>query len=275
MCCSKNGAEHVCDREIIFERLMRFGLKLAPKKALLGVRVIKCTGHRLTAQGVKPDPDKVEALTKLPMPSNASQLLPVRVALSYYRKKLPRMATVTRPLNNLLKKGGKYVLTTEHVEMVQLQVKRLSSPDVLAFPDLDAAVSGDRPFRLITDASIDGLGAVIEQKQSDSSIRPLCFRSRTTVPNERNWSATELECAAIAWAKKYRQWFYGTHFIVVSDHQPLKKIESLSTKVNRVRRWYDFLSGYTYTSKYFGVPAREGQGQYGFDVVFTIASYGS
>ena len=62
---------------------------------------------------------------------------------------------------------------------------------------------------------------------------------------------------------------------VVSDHQPLKKIESLSTKVNRVRRWYDFLSGYTYTSKYFGVPAREGQGQYGFDVVFTIASYGS
>ena len=73
-----------------------------------------------------------------------------------------------------------------------------------------AALSGNRPFRLITDASVDGLGEVIEQAQTDSSTRPLYFRSRTTLPNERNWSATELECAAIVWAiKKSRQFFNG------------------------------------------------------------------
>ena len=120
------------------------------------------------------------------------------------------------------------------MEIVQTLFKRLTSPDVLAFQILKRLYEEiDRLFRLITDASVDGLGAVIEQMQPDQSNRPLCFLSRSTLPNERNWSATELECAAIVWAvMKNRQLFYGISFVVVSDHQPLKNLESLSTKVN-------------------------------------------
>ena len=190
-------------------------------------------------------------MTKPPMPTNVSQLRSLLGALSYCRKFLPQMATVTRSLNNLLKKGIKFAFKVEHVEIVQTLFKRLTSPDVLAFPDFRAAISGDRPFRLITDESVDWLGAVIEQMQPDQSNRPLCFFSRSTLPNERNWSATELECAAIVWAvKKNRQLFYGIPFVVVSDHQALKNLESLSTKVDRVQRWFGFLSAYTYTLEY-------------------------
>ena len=89
MCFSKNGTEHVADLERFFERLTIFNLKLAPKKAYIGVRVIKFLGHRVTAKGVEPDPEKVEAMTKLPMPSNVSQLRSLLGALSYYRKFLP------------------------------------------------------------------------------------------------------------------------------------------------------------------------------------------
>ena len=52
----------------------------------LGVRVIKFLGHRVTAKGVETDPEKVEAMTKLPMPSNVRQLRSLLGALSYYRK---------------------------------------------------------------------------------------------------------------------------------------------------------------------------------------------
>lgn len=72
------------------------------------------------------------------------------------------------------------------MEIVQLLIKRLSSPDILAFPDFKAAMSGERPFRLFADSSVDGLGAVIEQDEADSTTRPLCFLSRTTMPNEHN-----------------------------------------------------------------------------------------
>ena len=74
-------------------------------------------------------------MTKLPMPSNVSQLLSLLSALSYYRNFLPQMSTVTRPLRNLLTKGVKFVFTTEHVVIVQSPIIRLSSLDVLAFPD--------------------------------------------------------------------------------------------------------------------------------------------
>ena len=50
--------------------------------------------------------------------------------------------------------------------------------------------------------------------------------------------------------KKNRQLFYSIPFVVVSDHQPLKKLESLATKVNRVQRWFDFLSTYNYKLAY-------------------------
>ena len=50
--------------------------------------------------------------------------------------------------------------------------------------------------------------------------------------------------------KKNRQLFYGIPFVVKSDHQSLKNLESLATKVNRVQRWYDFLSAYTYRLVY-------------------------
>ena len=57
-------------------------------------------------------------MAKLPMSSNVSLLRSLLGALSYYRKMLPQMSTVTGPLNKLLKKGVKFVFTTEHVEIV-------------------------------------------------------------------------------------------------------------------------------------------------------------
>ena len=81
----------MCDLERFFERLTTFGLKLAPKKAFLGARTIKCLGHRVTAKGIEPGPSKVEAMIKLPMPTNVSRLRSLLGALSYYRKILPQI----------------------------------------------------------------------------------------------------------------------------------------------------------------------------------------
>ena len=137
------------------------------------------------------------------------------------------------------------MFTLDHKKVVLALLEQLASPDVPAFPDFSRAISGNRPFQLITDASVDGLGAVVEQKQRDGTTRPICFLSRSTLPNERNWSTTELECATVVWAvKKNRPLFYCIPFIVVSDHQLPKNLESLATKVNRVQRWFDFLSAY-------------------------------
>ena len=94
---------------------------------------------------------------------------------------------------------------------------------------------------------MDGLRAVVEQTQADGTIVHICFLSRSTFPNERNSNATGLQCAAVVWAaKENRQILNAMTFVVVSDHQPLKNLESQALKVNRVQRWFDFLNAYSY-----------------------------
>ena len=143
----KNGGEHVNDLRKFLERLTNLNLKLAPKKEHLGVKVVKFLGHGITAEGIAPDPGKVEALLKMPMPTNVSQLRSLMGAVSYYRKFLTKMAAETKTLNALLKKGARFEFTAEHIQIVQTLLEQLSTPRVLAFLDFPTTISGDRPFQ--------------------------------------------------------------------------------------------------------------------------------
>ena len=69
----------------------------------------------------------------------------------------------------------------------------LAAPPILVFPDRDAVIDKSRPFRLHCDASTDGLGATLEQEQTDGSIQTIVYISRATLVNERNWTPMKLE----------------------------------------------------------------------------------
>ena len=184
VCFSKNGEHHVCDLRRFLERLTRFGLKLAPDKALLGAAEIIFLGHKISSEGVGPDSNKVKAMKEMPMVQNVSQLRSLRGALSYYRRQLPKMAARTRPLNSLLRNGVEFEFTSHHERIARESLDDLSSSNALAFPDFEAAVSGSRKFRLVTDASADRLCVVIEQQQPDGSIRPLRYLSQQNHPRQ-------------------------------------------------------------------------------------------
>ena len=62
----------------------------------------------------------------------------------------------------------------------------LISPPVLAYPNFDL------PFTLHTDASGDGLGAVLEQ-EDNGQFHPIAYASRTVSKHEKNYGITELE----------------------------------------------------------------------------------
>eukprot|EP00741_Cyanophora_paradoxa_P022756 tig00021504_g21978.t1 len=58
-------------------------------------------------------------------------------------------------------------------------------------------------FSKVTDASTYAIGAILSQADDKGVERPLAFISRTLLPAEMNYSATELECLAVVWAIKY------------------------------------------------------------------------
>ena len=68
VCFSKNGDQRVCDLQRFLERLTKFDRKLAPKKALLGAAETIFLGHKISSEGLGPDPNKVRAMKEMPCP---------------------------------------------------------------------------------------------------------------------------------------------------------------------------------------------------------------
>ena len=91
--CTKNGEQHVCDLRRFLERLIRINLKLAPNKALLGAAEIIFLEHKISLEGVGPDPGKAKAMKEMSMSQDTSQLRLLLGALSYYRQQnLPSLS---------------------------------------------------------------------------------------------------------------------------------------------------------------------------------------
>ena len=103
-----------------------------------------------------------------------------------------------------------------------------------------------REFILTTDASNEGVGAVLSQGEIGKEL-PIAFASRSLNKAGRNYSTAEKEILAIVWEVRYfRPYLYGTKFTVVTDHKPLTWIMSVKDPGSRLLRWRIKLEEYDY-----------------------------
>ena len=128
------------------------------------------------------------------------------------------------------------------MEVIVLDLlKTLTEKPVLCFPNWDAVQDGSRLSQLHTDASLEGFGAVLNQPQLDVSVRPIPYISRSTLPNEVNWSPLELEGGAITWAiKRLRQYLFQVPFQIYTDHGVHEQLAKVGEHNPRVQRWLEF-----------------------------------
>lgn len=110
------------------------------------------------------------------------------------------------------------------------------------------------PFVLHTDASHEGLGAVLYQEQGEK-LQDVGYGSRTVTPSERSnhLHAGKLEFLALKWAftEKFQDYlFYAPSFVVYTDNNPLTYVMS-SAKLNATGLiWVAELADYNFTIKY-------------------------
>ena len=78
------------------------------------------------------------------------------------------------------------------------------------------------PFILHTDASGEGLGAVLYQVQ-EGRQRAIAYASRSLSKSEKNYAVHKLEVLALKWAitDKFHEYLYGSQFQVYTDNNPL------------------------------------------------------
>ena len=172
--------------------------------------------------------------------------------MNYYRKILYHYAQIARPLNILIsgdnarKKRTKIVWDDNCEEAFQKLKELCSDTPCLAYPDYK------REFKLYTDASESGLGAVLAQKKDDGIERPIAYASRTLSKLERNYDAHKLEFLALKWAvtDRFHEYLYGGSFQVYTDNNPLTYILS-TAKLDAIRqRWVASLAPYNFGLHY-------------------------
>ena len=105
---------------------------------------------------------------------------------------------------------GPVDLPQEAREAVDILKRKMQSVPVLVFPDFD------KPFMLKTDASKEGLGAVLSQKQSDGCYHPVTFGSHSLTPSEKNYHSSKLEFLTLKWSvmEHFKEYFTYSPFVV-------------------------------------------------------------
>lgn len=250
--------------DMVLGRLGSNNLKVKPEKCHLMKRQIRFLGHVVSQEGIATDPEKTRAVDEWEVPKSESDLRSFLGLAGYYRRYVPHFSQIARPLHELTAdakpKGSKKVSkpkskeefakrwTKECEEAFSNLKQRLVSAPVLGYPDLT------RPFKLETDASLRGLGAVLSQEQDGRTV-VLCYASRSLHGSElnmNNYSSMKLELLALHWAitKKFRDLLIGGKFEVYTDNNPLSYIQS-TVKVGATEmRWIAELAVFDFTVKY-------------------------
>ena len=83
-----------------------------------------------------------------------------------------------------------------------------------------------KPFRLETDASKEGLGAVLLQESDDGQYHPVAFASCELKGGEPKYHSSKLEFLALKWAvtEQFHEYLQYQPFTVCMDNNPLTYI---------------------------------------------------
>ena len=115
------------------------------------------------------------------------------------------------------------------------------------FPDFD------NPFLLGTDASKEGLGVVLSQKQDDECYHPVAFGSRTLTPSKQNYHSSKLEFLALKWSvtEHFKEYLaYTTCSPVCTDNNLLTYMLTTPNLDAMGHYWLGALASYEFTLEY-------------------------
>ena len=154
---SSTWEEHLARLHEVFERLRHAKLKLGAAKCTFAAKEVSYLGHRVTEEGLLPDPSLLAAIRDIPPPTTATEVRSFLGLAGYYQRYVKGFAAIAAPLHALTQKDAVFHWSEDCQTAFDQLKTRLTTSPITAFPDFSQA------FRLYTDASTAGLGAILAQ----------------------------------------------------------------------------------------------------------------
>ncbi|XP_018396948.1 PREDICTED: uncharacterized protein K02A2.6-like [Cyphomyrmex costatus] len=245
-----NKSEHDKLLFDVLERIQDYGFKLRIEKCEFARPSILFCGHIIDAQGVKPDPEKIQAIQTIPAPRDIHQLRSFLGAANYYGKFVKNIKDLRGPLDELTLKGANFEWQQKHQDAFDKLKEILASDLVLTHYD------PAKKIVVAADASCYGKGGAILHEFSDRTLHPIMYVSSTFTAAENNYSQIQREAIALVFAvKRFHKYIYGRKFELHTDHKPLLTIFGSKQGIpaytaSRLQRYALILLAYDFDIKY-------------------------
>ena len=165
--------EHNAKIRRLFDRLSEAKLTLHPEKCEFLRDELNYLGHRISKDGVSPDPAKISVVKNYPRPKSTKEVRGFLRFCNYYRKFVKNFSEIAKPLAQLTSKNKPFTWGDEHDKAFNILKDRLcNEPILLQYPDFN------KEFTLTTDASNVAVGSILSQ-QKDGFDHPVADFSKT------------------------------------------------------------------------------------------------
>ena len=249
---SQTEEGHLHRLRVVFARFLEHGLKLKPSKCHFLQDEIMFLGHEISAEGMKQGTANLKAIAEMALPRTYTEIRRFTGMTGFFRRFIKGYSKIAKPLNDLLEVEASK-LKAEEVELPpdalkafeELKLRCMTAP-VLVFADFK------KPFRLETDASKEGLGAILLQESDDGQYHPVAFASHELKGGEPKYHSSKLEFLALKWAitEQFCEYLQDQPFTLRTDNNLLTYILTTPNLDALGHCWVVALAGYNMKLEY-------------------------
>ena len=232
---------HACQ---VLQLMRKHKLYANVKRCIFAASEIPLLGCIVGKHGVRPDPEKIKAITDWPVPVDVKGLRKFLRQAAYLHKYSPIFySEMTVHLSCLLKKNVKWSWKADCQRSFE-SIKQ----SLMQSPILEIA-GRDRPFHVVCDASDFVYGCALMQFDTDGAERVICYQSRQLQAAKRNYLVHDKELLAIKYAlAKFRIYLLGDRpFVVYTDHASLRTAVNSPQLSQRMAKWLFFFAEYNFS----------------------------
>ena len=172
---SKSAEQHLKHIQIVLTRLKQAKLCLKMSKCLFFKQELSYLGHLLATKGIKPQSEKVKALSEMKPPRNQKGVREFLGMVGYFMKFINRFADAARPMTKLTWKGVKFEWTEECQTGFEYLKMCLTEAPMLKYPD------PSKMYVVFMDALDQAATAILTQehtsKDGDTKEMPIAYLS--------------------------------------------------------------------------------------------------
>nr|GFB20828.1 putative reverse transcriptase domain-containing protein [Tanacetum cinerariifolium] len=182
----KNREEHGEHLRIILDLLKKEKLYVKFSKCDFWLDFVQFLGHVIDSRGVHVDPAKIKAVKNWPAPTTPTEVRQFMGLAGFYRRFIEGFSLISKPLTKLTEKNKSFVWGAEEDAAFQRLKRELCSAPILSLPN------GPDDFVVYCDASLNGLGAVLMQRN-----KVIAYASLQLKKHEENYVTHDLELGAV------------------------------------------------------------------------------